>query len=1135
MCLLWKTGTQISILGKSILRQQEKGFYKEKDMIERYYNGVVEQVLGKLGKLENNYLLVRYSNDFSVAGLESVRRGKKRQDVFFSCHEFSHGEIAGGYEPFLEIICEMFRDGEEKRNQTFLEFMESCDVYYLHRSVLLSYFETGKCKREENVLLGEVEYEQERMTEGIMNMLLRLSEEKPIMLLLNRFQMAGRSSMLLLARLMKQKSNKIAIVIGINEEQSMPEFLLPVWDVIFEQLNDAGKVYHIGSARRKSISESGKKEHFKSEEELLTIRNLLELLDVEQAEYWLELLERQIKLDNFSIPEKTRYSLWKTYAQVSILSGNMAKALEICEDIRAIIIPGEETQILCSYYFLKATVYMYQGKLPEAAKLNQKGLELSTKMDEKEAVFQAELLEVQIQMSGWCNIFFCAQDITISEELLEKLMQKNYLNHLAHIYIYAYDNKPEMVANAYRSEALLIHFSRGIALAKQIGNEQLINSAYQKNIMLASTNGMYEISLLYSVRTYEALKNRESVECGRIFSGLGYNLCAMGQNEKAQKYYRKAIAIFYRLNRPEDIAEVQYNMSLNCIMQRKYHQAEKYLLQCMKAIEKLHLNSLRVCNLSKLYGLLALVSVFQQNRFDCERYQYNCRQFLNYIFEKEKADNDIGIIHDYAKSDDDLFLYTFSMALLAGLDGDFGQAQAHFEEAEGYLKRAEGNQFFCYELFRESRIACFEKIGKTQLMEQEKFTLEQYRCAKRECYDEARFEFLNVVEEDMAEEEQDIVTDEQLDTLLKQEAVTRAYKRKKAQLEFISTWQKMIDVTNGDAKELVHNIMKTFQNHFNMDRAVYVRYIDHKPCVLYNDTERELTDDMMKMIEKSLQRDTRGFVVSKIRSNYNEHLDVISLFGADDVCSMVAIPFFDNSRLDTVFITYVLMKDNWHSSVNHYMLDEDDLSIYQLLWREVRYSLNRLDAYDKIFEMNQKLYLSAVTDQLTGIFNREGFYRKITETVSGISKGMLENRLGIMFVDLDNFKHYNDTYGHDIGDLILKSMAELFEKLSRGRGFVCRYGGDEFIIVLYTDNKAVLEEIAQQIYQELDETNGFQKRLEEKLGQQIQPEEKQRISCSIGIVSSHQIQSETDINNMIKKADDFLYTIKSSTKGTYCI
>lgn len=154
--------------------------------------------------------------------------------------------------------------------------------------------------------------------------------------------------------------------------------------------------------------------------------------------------------------------------------------------------------------------------------------------------------------------------------------------------------------------------------------------------MLSSTNGMYEISLLYSVRTYEALKDKRSIQAGRIYSGIAYNLCAIGENERAMAYYRHAIRLFYHLREPEDIAEVQYNMSLNCIMCGQYEKAEFYLTQCMKAVERLHLNSLRVCNLSKLYGLLALVSILEGNRFNCERYLNNCRQFLNYVIEKKR-------------------------------------------------------------------------------------------------------------------------------------------------------------------------------------------------------------------------------------------------------------------------------------------------------------------------------------------------------------------------------------------------------------------------------------------------------------------------------------------------------------------
>lgn len=219
-------------------------------------------------------------------------------------------------------------------------------------------------------------------------------------------------------------------------------------------------------------------------------------------------------------------------------------------------------------------------------------------------------------MAGWNNIFFCAQNVEVSDAMIEKLMKYDYRNHLAYIYVYTYDNKPEIVAKAYYSESQLIYCSKGIRLATEIGNTQLIYNAYQKNIMLASTNGMYPIALLYSVRTFEALDNKRSVESGRIFSGIGYTLMALRQNDLTKRYFQKAVEILYNLELPEDIAEVYYNMAINCIAAEEFKEANEYLMCCMKTIERLHLNSLRVCNLSKLYGLLALCNQKLGNRFN---------------------------------------------------------------------------------------------------------------------------------------------------------------------------------------------------------------------------------------------------------------------------------------------------------------------------------------------------------------------------------------------------------------------------------------------------------------------------------------------------------------------------------------
>lgn len=132
-----------------------------------------------------------------------------------------------------------------------------------------------------------------------------------------------------------------------------------------------------------------------------------------------------------------------------------------------------------------------------------------------------------------------------------------------------------------------------------------------------------------------------------------------------------------------------------------------------------------------------------------------------------------------------------------------------------------------------------------------------------------------------------------------------AYKSKKHQLDFISTWQKLIDVTGVCAEEMIDAVMKTFLNHFNVDCAVYARCMERQTQVLYNNTGIDLNEERTGRIIASLKRNPGGYAISKISSNYNEHQDITALFGEDDVCSLVAVPYFNNAKLESFLITYV--------------------------------------------------------------------------------------------------------------------------------------------------------------------------------------------------------------------------------------
>ena len=205
-------------------------------MIEKYFNGVIEQVYHRIGNAEKNIVMASYNNDFSVSGLENKKRYQEDDNVFFACCELRYETLSGAYAPFLDIICDMFRKFVKG---DFDAFLRECGTYELHRPLFLGYYEDGVCRREEGVLLNEVEYEQRRMTEAIVAMLKKLTEYRPIMIVINRFQLAGRSSMELIYRLVTDPCSKIGIVLGVNEMQPRLDTAVNVWDAIVEKLEES--------------------------------------------------------------------------------------------------------------------------------------------------------------------------------------------------------------------------------------------------------------------------------------------------------------------------------------------------------------------------------------------------------------------------------------------------------------------------------------------------------------------------------------------------------------------------------------------------------------------------------------------------------------------------------------------------------------------------------------------------------------------------------------------------------------------------------------------------------------------------------------------------------------------------------
>jgi diguanylate cyclase (GGDEF)-like protein len=97
-------------------------------------------------------------------------------------------------------------------------------------------------------------------------------------------------------------------------------------------------------------------------------------------------------------------------------------------------------------------------------------------------------------------------------------------------------------------------------------------------------------------------------------------------------------------------------------------------------------------------------------------------------------------------------------------------------------------------------------------------------------------------------------------------------------------------------------------------------------------------------------------------------------------------------------------------------------------------------------QLRETLREQSIRDPLTRLFNRRFLEESLDRELQ--LAGRKKHSLTVLFLDLDHFKRFNDTFGHDAGDMVLQSLADLFRDFFRSTDICCRYGGEEFAIIL---------------------------------------------------------------------------------------
>lgn len=176
----------------------------------------------------------------------------------------------------------------------------------------------------------------------------------------------------------------------------------------------------------------------------------------------------------------------------------------------------------------------------------------------------------------------------------------------------------------------------------------------------------------------------------------------------------------------------------------------------------------------------------------------------------------------------------------------------------------------------------------------------------------------------------------------------------------------------------------------------------------------------------------------------------------------------------------------------------------------------QLQARDvKLRSVMDELREQAVTDSLTGLYNRRYFWDALTrEMMTAQRKG---TPFSVILLDIDHFKKINDTRGHDAGDRVLKEIADLIRGSVRGSDIAVRYGGEEFAILLPETAASVAEERAENLRRELEA-------LELRCGGQIL-----QVTASLGV--AEYTERTPHASSLMKAVDDAMYAAKAAGRN----
>ena len=924
---------------------------KKQSYFTEYFEALIQNPdFKQLFLMKHNHTLRIRQED-----MERLNLGKYGYMLYY--HKYKMNEIRKPYEPFLDIIAACWKK-YGNQDEDLETLFDVADVYPMHRDLIKSYLTTGRARRREPFLLGEIAYETELFQKGIVRLLLKIAERTPFAIILDEINQAGISALKIVEELIQAPDNNIKIFAILNSMGETMPFAMESVNRFEQMCNDMEIVGH--SFFEEQMVEEGVpavENSMNLEQGLPILDSMFYLFEFEQARYYLKSIVEHGEVDNNEIPRKQYSEALRTYCWLSLCTEDYSYTLVLADMMEKLVLEEDEKQRLkrmieCVY--IKALAHMYSANTVQMKEGIERCKRLAAQIGEEKYYRRCELLENMSQYSGWKNLWISDKDAEVSDKLLAWCEEKGYYNHLAHIYVYSFDSDFHNFQTVEGIEERVSHVNKGIEIAMKLKNYQFVNEAYQKNIMLASINSYFDVCLYFYEKSLKIAKfvGNKTTEAG-IYNGMGYSNCGLEHCVEAHEYYNQALILFSQYGNSDDVIETLYNMGINCIVAEDYENASSYLLTASSILRILRQSTMRACNMSKLLGLIALVCFRRGVMSQAYLYVNRTKQFLGHIFGKEREE-------EQRYSDDSMFLLYLLEAMIAKKNGDYIKSAHGFQKAHFYMERSTGSKFLTYPEYALECADLYKKMGDE---EQARKILTDCLSFCEEKHFEAHAHRMLVAMGEMVDKDRKRFPKMQLHGITLQEILEKIrvdgeknhMKSMIRTIRFFNILQKLTDKMNQGIRESVDKIIPIFESNYFVDKVFAIRCKKEKNEVLYSDLEYTVSDEEIAQIVGYFKEHPYGFVISKDGTRYDEYARISNIFERGRVFSFAAIPIFEKEELVSIFIVYIVMQDSWIATTERTVLDVEDLEVFTYVFSQISNAVIRTEVQFELVKVNELL------------------------------------------------------------------------------------------------------------------------------------------------------------------------------------